>query len=257
MGGRGPGVACCKVGLDGLLIPTAVVANLFRSERVFRWGAAGRGLGDRRSQRTGGRTTARTSLYKTNFSPVLDGRVVEKSRENRSSGSHQRPSRKGPQVSRPGERGWPLSDSAARSSSLPWASLPTGRRPLCRAGRPSRDLGFLLVSPLELWLCFRPSAPAVSDLSSCDSRLCFDSKLALFGAFWGVVTSSGRHCPTPSPCPGWPAACAPSWDKIPILSFVASSMTRWNRVPRPDRSSLCHWLAALPFIAATGLHLTW
>ncbi len=30
-------------------------------------------------------------LYKTNFSPVLDKRVVEKSRENRSSGNHQRP----------------------------------------------------------------------------------------------------------------------------------------------------------------------
>ena len=116
----------------------------------------------------------------------------------------------------------------------------TGHRPLCRAGRPSRDLGFLLVSPLELWLCFRPSAPAVSDLSSCDSRLCFDFKLALFGAFWGVVTSSGRHCPTPSPCPGWPAACAPSWDKIPILSFVESSMTRLESCPTigPELSSV-------------------
>ncbi len=124
----------------------------------------------------------------------------------------------------PWKRGWPLSTPqcvrlficpspgesrsseprsggtpAARSSSLPWASLATGRRPLCRAGRPSRDLGFLLVSPWELWLCFRPSAPAFSDLSSFGSRLCFDFKLALFGAFWGVVTSSGRHCPTPSP----------------------------------------------------------
>src|SRR5208282_354245 len=50
------------------------------------------GLGDPRSQRTAGQeTTARTSLYKTNVSPVLDGRAVEKSRENRSSGSHQRP----------------------------------------------------------------------------------------------------------------------------------------------------------------------
>ena len=115
---------------------------------------------------------------------------------------------------------------AARSSSLPSASLATGRRPLCRAGRPSRDLGFLLVSSLELWLCFHPSTPAVSDLSSCDSMVCFDSKLALFGAFGGVVTSSGRHCPTPSPCPGWPAACAPSWDKIPISSSVASSLSR-------------------------------
>ena len=115
--------------------------------------------------------------------------------------------------------------------SLVSALLSTGRQPLCRAGRPSCDLGFLLVSPLELWLCFRPSAPAVSDLSSCDSRLCFDSKLALFGAFWGVVTSSGRHCPTPSPCAGWPASCAPSWGKIPFLSFVESSMTRVESYP--------------------------
>src|SRR5271157_6076108 len=115
---------------------------------------------------------------------------------------------------------------AARSNSLPAAALATSRRPLCRAGRPSRDLGLLLVSPLELWLCFRPSAPAVSDLNSCRIRFCFDSKLALFGAFGGVVTSSGRHSQTPSPCPGWPAACAPSWDKIPIVSSVASSVTR-------------------------------
>ena len=120
---------------------------------------------------------------------------------------------------------------ATRSSSLPWASLPTGRRPLCRAGRPSRDLGFLVVSPSELWLCFRPSAPAVSDLSSCNSRPCSASKLALFGAFWGAVTSSGRNCSTPSPCPGWPAACASSWDKIPIVSFVESAMTRWESCP--------------------------
>ena len=128
-------------------------------------------------------------------------------------------------------RAWSMRRGASSLISLVSASLATGRQPLCRAGRPSRDLGFLLVSPLELWLCFRPSAPAVSDLSSCDSRLCFDSKLALFGAFWGVVTSSGRHCPTPSPCPGWPAACAPSWDKIPFLSFVESSMTRLESCP--------------------------
>src|SRR5271157_50281 len=92
-GERRPGVACCKVGLDRLLIPTAVVANLFRSARVFRWGAAGRGLGDWRSQKTADQeTTTRTSLYETDFSPVLDGRTVEKSRESRSSGNHQRPS---------------------------------------------------------------------------------------------------------------------------------------------------------------------
>ncbi len=35
-------------------------------------------------------TTVRTSLYKTDFPPVLDGRAVEKSRENRSSGNQLR-----------------------------------------------------------------------------------------------------------------------------------------------------------------------
>ena len=90
---------------------------------------------------------------------------------------------------------------ATRSSSLPAASLPTGRRPLCQAGRPSRDLGFLVVPPWELWLCFRPSAPAISDLSSCDSNPCFDSKLALFGAFVASSRRQGgtarRHRPVP------------------------------------------------------------
>src|SRR5271165_4742223 len=35
--------------------------------------------------------TSRNSAVKSPLSSVLDGRVVEKSRENRSSGSHQRP----------------------------------------------------------------------------------------------------------------------------------------------------------------------
>src|SRR5271157_3853452 len=166
----------------------------------------------------GQETLARTSLYKTNFSPVLDRRMVKKVEKTGVQGTINAPSGRGQPIS--GTRGTWLapSDSAARSSSLPAASLATGRRPLCRAGRPSRDLGFLVVSPWENWLCFSPSAPAVSDSRSCNSRVCSDSKLALFGAFCGVVTSSGRHCPTPPACPGWPAACAPSWDKIPILS---------------------------------------
>src|SRR5271166_271878 len=37
----GRALACCKVDLERPLIPTAVVANLFRSARVFRWGAVG------------------------------------------------------------------------------------------------------------------------------------------------------------------------------------------------------------------------
>ncbi len=58
--------------------------------------------------------------------------------------------------------------------------------------------------PLELWLRFRPSAPAVSDLSSCDSRPCFDSKLALFGAFSVARHLScvgSLHSGSPSPQP--------------------------------------------------------
>jgi len=43
-----------------------------------------------RRGRAGQETTVRTSLYKTNFSPALDERAVEKSRENRSSRNHQR-----------------------------------------------------------------------------------------------------------------------------------------------------------------------
>ena len=86
-------LACCKVGLDRPLIPTIVVADLFRSARVSRpdpavWLTGGFQVTRRRSgtgrpaaQRTEGQeTTARTSLYKTNFSPVLDGRAVGKSR---------------------------------------------------------------------------------------------------------------------------------------------------------------------------------
>src|SRR5208337_4776506 len=108
---------------------------------------------------------------------------------------------------------------AARSLRLHWPPA---------AGHSAKPVGhratsaFWSAPPSELWLCFRPSASADSDLNSCDSRPCFDPKLALFGAFWGLVMSSGRHCPTPSPCAGWPAACAPSWDKIPFLSVSNS-----------------------------------
>ncbi len=84
-----------KLDLTSPLIPTAVVANLFRSARVSRprrsthrrsprdaptvgdWETWGR------RDRAGQETTARTSLYKTTFSPALDGRSV--GREKRTS----------------------------------------------------------------------------------------------------------------------------------------------------------------------------
>src|SRR5271157_2189860 len=151
-------------------------------------------------------------------------------------------------------RAWSMRRGASSLISLVSASLATGRQPLCRAGRPSRDLGFLIVSPLELWLCFRPSAPAVADLSSCDSRLCFDSKLALFGAFLGR-----RHVVREA----LPDAIALSRLACRVRTFVGQDsilvvrriLNDTLRIVSHDRTgaSLCHRLAALPFIAATRL----
>src|SRR5208283_5126142 len=70
----GRALACCKVGLDRPLIPTAVVVNLFRSPRVFRRGRRRSGTGRPAVTEDGAgqETTART-------------------REKGSSGSHQFP----------------------------------------------------------------------------------------------------------------------------------------------------------------------
>ncbi len=104
-----------KVGLDRLLIPTAVVANLFRSARDFKRGAAGRGLGDRRSQRAGGSGDhCPNSLYKTNSSQVLDERVVEKTGVQ---GAINACSGGAIQVLASRKRGWPL--RLSRRSPLP------------------------------------------------------------------------------------------------------------------------------------------
>ena len=62
------------------------------------------------------------------------------------------------------------------------------------------------------------------DLTPSDLVVCVNPKLALFGAFSGPSTP-------PSPCPSQSAATAPSWDKISILSFVESSMTRLESCP--------------------------
>ena len=83
--------ACSKVGLDRSLIPAAFVRSLFRSARVFRpLPSVDRGLqvtrrlsGTRRSavaEDGHGQETCPNQLYKTDFSPVLNGRLVGKSR---------------------------------------------------------------------------------------------------------------------------------------------------------------------------------
>ena len=47
----------------------------------------------------------------------------------------------------------------------------------------------------------------------------------------------------------------PSWDKIPILSFVEFLTTRWKSCSTPDPVSARHRLAAFTFMAATEVHL--
>ena len=77
---------------------------------------------------------------------------------------------------------------------------------------------------------FAPSGSAFSDSTHCELILCVDSKLASFGAFCGVFTLAGL-CSGPSPWHTPSAASVPSCDKIPILSFVESSRTRWESYP--------------------------
>ncbi len=70
-----------------------------------------------------------------------------------------------------------------------------------------------------------------SDSPPCENALCVNSKLASFGVFCGVFTLQTRPCSRPSPWDTPSAASVPTWDEIPILSFVESSMTRWESCP--------------------------
>src|SRR5208283_4714308 len=60
---------------------------------------------------------------------------------------------------------------------------------------------------------------------------CVDSGLASLGAFCGVFRPQGRLCRSQALWHGRSAASVPSWDKIPILSFIESSMTRLESYP--------------------------
>src|SRR5271157_3941975 len=77
----------------------------------------------------------------------------------------------------------------------------------------------------------RPSGSADDDLTFIGSELCVDFGWASLGAFWGVFAPPGRPCRSQSPWQGRTAASALWWDKIPILSFVESSMTRLESCP--------------------------
>src|SRR5208337_21603 len=127
-------LACCKVGLDRPLIPTAVVANSFRSARVFRWGAAGRGLGDRRSQRTGvgsGDRCLNQHVQDSLFTGTGRACGKEKSRKPESKEPSTPVAGGATHSLAPGKRGWPLCPrdrgessrsavDAARRAGYPW-----------------------------------------------------------------------------------------------------------------------------------------
>src|SRR5271157_3505669 len=76
-----------------------------------------------------------------------------------------------------------------------------------------------------------PAASGADDSNPCDKELCVDSGLASLGAFCGVFRPQGRLCRSQAPWHGRSAASVPSWDKIPILSFIESSMTRLESYP--------------------------
>ena len=73
-------------------------------------------------------------------------------------------------------------DRAARSSSLPSASLPIGSRPLYRADRPSRSPALSSSPPGNFGFVSPPCALAISDLSS-SIWLCFGSNWLCFALF--------------------------------------------------------------------------
>ncbi len=82
------------------------------------------------------------------------------------------------------------------------------------------------VSSPSLWLRFRPGGSGTDDSTSSGDELCVDSGLASYCTFSGVFTLEGGLCRSQAPRYGRSVASSPSWDKIPILSIVESSMKR-------------------------------
>src|SRR5271157_1052803 len=90
---------------------------------------------------------------------------------------------------------------------------------------------FNFVGDVTLWLRFRPAGLETDDSTSSGNQLCVDSGLASFCAFSRVFTPEGRLCRSQAPWYSRSVACIPSWDKIPLLSFVESAMTRLESCP--------------------------
>src|SRR5208337_2325833 len=129
----GRALACCKVGLERPLIPTAVVANLFRSARVFRWSAVGRGLeaGGHRGRGGSGDRCLNQHVQDSLFTGTGRACGKEKSRKPESKEPSTPVAGGATHSLAPGKRGWPLCPrdrgessrsavDAARRAGYPW-----------------------------------------------------------------------------------------------------------------------------------------
>jgi len=112
-----------------------------------------------------------------------------------------------------------MSPDAPRHSPLPPDPLATVG---VRRGARRVERGALTPS---LWLRFRPGGSGTDNSTPSGNEPCVDSGLASFCTFSRIFTPEGRLCRSQAPWYGRSVASIPSWDKIPILSFVESSMT--------------------------------
>src|SRR5208337_3591899 len=119
----------------------------------------------------------------------------------------------------------PQPPGATRRPPLPPDSLAT-----VAVRRGAWSLARAALAP-SLWLRFRPGGSGTDDSTSSGDELCVDSGLASFCTFSGIFTPEGRLCRSQAPWYGRSVASIPSWDKIPIVSFVESSMTRLGSYP--------------------------
>src|SRR5208283_2127831 len=120
-----------------------------------------------------------------------------------------------------------------RTSATDYWLLTTDYWPLATILSPlaTRSSAWGTTPPAADWLRFRSAGSAADGLTSSGNELCVDSGLASFGAFSRVFTPEGRLCRSQAPWYGRSVASIPSCDKIPILSFVKSSMTRLESCP--------------------------
>ena len=179
--------------------------------------------------------------------------TTARTREKGSSGSHQCPKNKWC-------RSWRFSISAvppaSHSLTTGHCSRATGHSAFTGHFPSPLSPGWGTAPPAADWLRFRLAGSVEYDSTTSGNELCVDSGLASFCTFSRVFTPESMLCRSQSPWYGRSVASVPSCDKIPILLFVESSMTRsesysHDRTLAPPRRHL----AALPVTTPTRSHL--